>query len=1107
MNNDIVRTIALLPVWQQCADTVLSLAQTNTQVLSVLVSVLGLVSSGKVYKPQTTEWERFTRAILPQLAGFARRTTEKRPDVQHGRMLLEALEQMMVICQNCSRQFLGELCMDQLPAVCGAIVKLLASQELTFLAKADALRLASLVAAISRSSASEEEVQAMLLKAMQNFMIAEFPIQSTDVKRGTKDYDVFRLLFAELLEFVERSASGAYLRLLFPCLREGDRHLFFQDIKTSLSRFCDAITVRTSEAARTDLGPQHMKMALQMLQELTELLLDSQEDAFVRRTLFESVFTPYAELLPPDTLRSFFLSKYGASQATVLVRLTKIASEAMDAATEANFSAAVAFMMLEILFRLVDPECIRGEINEAFLGHKNGKGREFTMLVCKCASKVATRQLDEPSQAQRLVCVGAYACLLTAVSRTQKQEKIFDQLLFQGSVWGNIVDCSRELQLKAMTEAFDVVPLSQYSPSTLVNRQRWSQKASKTPRKARATGSATSQSLDFFSASSLSQADPAEPVSSTMPTIDTADEAYEGIELELDAINAHLCIPSLLRTLVEMKNQFGSAWDSNVMPSWMKRLHNVMNQPSSHLNIRLFFVKLVLNAPSVFEPYASLWLPSMVDTLMETGLSSDAEFHYLFRDVCYLILDTWQDIDVGVDTDDYSRFLNTLLALCPSPTNAVRDDNLVLVSRLMLLWKSFVKVDVGILIDFLFSEEADSGRRLSLKKVSGLQLVSALIAADLAPVVRHSSTTEAGRTLKDGIILAMKDPRAPVYTLAAEVGGVFLTAGEETSSIGDICEIALDAYNHEDYQKFLAILRNVSLHEPKFIDSAMLNRLTFVLPKAVLIDAWSRHGMEAIENATRSEEVVQEVFTHLRAVLDRYINHRDEAVRFVAVRVVANLLDHLALPDLELLCETVSAGGMGMLEAYASHYDPACRRAYYEVVQRIFEKKSLTAALSARVRGAVLRGFVDSDPEIREQTLAFCSSSELLPSRCGKRLLELFESFYTPDLADSWTLYATNLLVGLVQRTASFDTALFTDALGDSGFVEATIDTTWESKNQSMAPLFSLDVDTSATSNTSGSFQGQFSFGTSGTQFPDSFGGSTQSQLVLSTIGECFKTL
>lgn len=1103
MHNDVIRMIALLPVWRHCCSSAMSLAQTNTQVLSMLTSVLGLVSSGQAYKPHTIERGQFAREILPQLAGFVSQVTAHHPNV---RMLLDALEHVLLIFEGCPRTFLDDFCDSQLPVICSALVDLLASADMSFLAKADALRLTSAVVSLSRSSASQQATEATLLKALQSFMIAEFPIKSTDVKRGTKDFDAFRLLFVELLGIVERSASGVFLRLLYPCLREGDLHLFFADMKASLSRFCDAISLRTSEAARTDLGVQHTKLALRMLQDLTGLLLDSHEDAFVRRTLFEDVFTPYAELLPPETLQAFFLSKYGTAQTAVVVELTRHASKAMEATSEASFSTAVAFMMLEILFRLVDPECIRGDMNEAFLGHKNGKGRELTMLVCKCANKVATQQHSDSSEVKRLMCVGAYSCLHTAVSRTQKQEKIFDQLLFQSSVWSNIIDCSREFRLQAMTEAFSVVPLTQYSPSTLVNRQRWSQKAAN-PRKPRSTGSVVSQSLDFFTASSLSQADPTDSVTAMLPTIDAAQEAYGGIELELDAISSHPCMPSLMRTLMEMKSQFGSTWQANTMPSWMKKLHGTVCEPSAHLNVRLLLVKLVLSVPGVFAPYAQLWLPPILDAVMETGLTPDAEFNYLLRDVCHLILDIWEDIDIEPDADGCSRFLNTLLALCPHPTSSVQDDNLVLVSRLMLRWKRFIKINVSILVDFLFSEDPESGRMRSPKKMCGLQLVSALIAADLTPVNHHTSSMEAGRTLKEGIFLAMKDPKSAVYTLAAEVGGVFLNSADGYSSFANICEIALDAHSHEDYQRFLAILRNVSLHEPKIIDSAMLNRLSFVLPKAVLVDSWSRHGIEAIENATRNEDVAGEVLAHVRAVLDRYINHHDEGVRFIALRVVANLLDKLSLPDLELVCEKVSAGGMGLLEAFPSHDDPACRRAFYELVQRVFEKKELSGKFSALVRGTILRGFIDPDSDIRDQTLQYCSSSELLPTACGERLVELFESFYAPDIVDSWSLYATNLLVGMSQRSGSFDSALFSDALGNTGFVDATIDTTWESKNQSMAPLFSLDTDNSAMSIDSSSFPGHPTFGSSSTQASGSLGSSAQSQLVLSSIGECFNAL
>lgn len=1083
--------MSLLPVWRVCVDAIHHEAISSSQALNALTGVLEVVASGKVYKPQTLNWGQFTESLISQVSAFAQHISAAHNNDQQLRKLLEAMGLMLKIFENAPQSALAKICEAHGSIVSDMLIAILSSRAHNYLVKADALHLASTLLAMLRSSACGGSAHPKLLVCLQSFMVAEFPIRSLDVKLNSRDYDVFRTLFLGLLTIVERSGNGMYLQLLFPCLREGEGHLFFEDMQSSLARFSETIGTQASKASRSDLDrSQHLKPTLEMLHDLTAILLDPQEQMLVRQLILERVFIPYIEVQPPQTIQEFFLSEHKVTQSILLVRLSTIAAGASDMTKTQEFGAAVAFHMLEILFRLVDPDSIRGEINEAFLGHKNGKGREFTMLVCKNASKAATTKDTDSSatlEVTQLIRCGAYCCLLTAVSRTQRQEKFFDQLLFQGGVLNNIVDCSVELVLKASTEIFTVVPLSRYSTSTQANRERAIAHGPKSTAK-QSGFSSTSQSLAFFSASSLSQLD-------SLPTMDAAplasDDAYEGIELELDPLNAHPCMVSLLRTIIEMKHQFGASWDANVMPTWMKKIQETMAQAESHVNVRLFITKLILNVPTIFEPYASTWLPLMLNTLVETGISPDSEFHYLLRDVCVLILDIWPPLGARSDEDEYSRFLNTLIELCPHPNSAVRDDNILLATRLILRWKNIVQIDTGVLADFLLSEEEENGRLGRAKRVTGLQLVSALVSVGLTNSY-ETVLAAPGKTLRDGIILAMKDPRVPVYTLAAEVGGVYLTTASDDNakSMDEVVSVILDAYNQEDFQRFLAILRNVSLHKPEIIDSVMLGRVIFALPKAVMFDSWARHGIEAIENATRNQSVRKEIFSHLRTCIDRFIHHRDDQVRLSTLRIIEALLDIIPLSNLIALCSHLSDGGSGLLDGCSYHGDSTYRRLLFDVVQTITEKYPQDDSLIFHTRAALLSGLFDQDSQIQNRVLEFCSSSALLPPTSAQRLLELFNTFYSPDVADDWALYSTNLMLELARQSKDCGANLFSNSLGDGDFVEAVIDTTSGSKTQSMAPLFSLDVDAAVSTDTPS--QGLFSLNTFD---------RTQSQLVSSAIG------
>ncbi|RLN87911.1 hypothetical protein BBJ28_00013134 [Nothophytophthora sp. Chile5] len=972
VHNDVVHFIPTLVAWRQCAKSLVALALTNLQVLNVLVDALDQVASFKLYKAGSAELDSFVETLLPSIKNFVQNLGAHTSDTQQTLLLLEALRLLLQLCQHCSKRLVEPLSMGPLPDIRDAVLELLKQRECSYLVKADILRILALLGPSSSLVAEEDEGSMKIVEALVSFVVDEFPIVSTDVTRGSKDFDVFRVLFVGLLAVIEQSKSVVYLRIIFPSLKERQSHLFFEEIKLSLGRFSNELAVTKSGGAN-----KNDKVLLELVK-LTDILLDSSQDTAIRKTLLKAVFTPLIELQPVDTLQRFYLMESLAAKAVLVGMLaTKISTSADITSAASRFGVSVAFALVEILYRLADPEFIRNDINAAFLGHKNGKGREFTMLVCKCASKVVTTY-GGGDEVTRLACCQAYSCLLTAVSRTQKQEKFFDQILFQDSIWNNIIDNSREYELHAETKEFDKVPLSSFSTTSLQ-----SQREANTRRGA-------SSALKFFTASSLSLDPDTLSVSMTVPVdIDQGGATYHNLEIELDALNEHPCMVPLLRVLMQMKTDFGSNWDETAMPGWMKKLFGVMENTSTELNVRLFLTKVVLNVPNVFTPYASSWLEKVMDALLEATVSTSAgsgcEFHYLLRDCCNLVLDVWKDVSMASMRGTVSRFLNTLVELCPHRINFIRDDNVLLTSQLILLWKDSVSIDVQLLARQLFSDD-DNARVQAAKQYTSLQLISAMVTAGQASDLHSELGFVEGQTIEDGILLAMKNKKASLFVVAAEVGGLYSTKAKQDGTFKhELVALITSAYNEEDFGRFLALLRNASLHQPDIIDATMLHRLSFVLPKVIAVDAWSLLAMETLGNATANEKVTAEIFTHVQSVLDRFIAHRHVGVQYSTLQAVTRIVDHLTEADLERLIKNVSQGGLGLLEYYEVHEDAACPFQTQVVPGSTASQYAETSgALQAHAHGKRGRRFV------KQATAAESTNSQHVASQYGGKAAKKF---------------------------------------------------------------------------------------------------------------------
>lgn len=1118
--NDVVICLPAKRVWRECAGNLIEAATTDVRVLTVLADVFEAVASLQVFAPKSPNWDEFVDLLLPTAKRFVQSFHISALELQHQRIALQVLLHLVEIYEGCSTALLEILWMGPLPDVRDVVVELLSTRGVSYLAKADALNVLAHFSHDPQAGASTEA----LIGALNTFMAEEFPIVSTDVKVGTKEYDVYNLLFRQLLVIVEESRCVRFLKLLYPSLREGASHLFANELSCALARFADKLANPSGGDEPTVVpgssASSHMEAATpSSLLELADVLLDPRVDVAIRKTLLECVFTPVVELQQQaDVVKTFFLSECDATLSSKMTMLSKlstlIANSADVTATGSFFSAAVAYALVELLFRLADPELIRTEINSAFLGHANGKGREFTMLVCKCASKVVTKAYgSDASDTVRFACCEAYNCLLTAVSKTQKQEKFFGQILFQEALWGNIIDVSRAYDLRAQIEQFPKIPLSTLSTSTRRVQQQSQDPVSRTNRRRDA-----SSALQFFTGSSLSQSTSLGSASFTQPTsgeqhvvVDGVSPTFGALEIELDVINDHPSMVPLLRVLVVMKNEFGANWTSASMPGWMHKMYSVVANSLTELNIRLFLVKVVLNAPELFTLHASAWLEKVVEVVLEATCSGPSsktpEFNYLLRDCCHLALGEWKDVALSLSlTSTLSRFVTTLVKLSPHRTTAIMRDNIVLVSELILAWKDAIVLDTSAVDKFLFTDEPNA-RLETAERVTALQTLSAMLTAGTLTKFQAEAQSVYSRSITDGIVLALQHQCVAVYTVAAEVAGLYLKhfdwTSEEAFARAVASEIA-KAYNDEDYARFLSLLRNVSLHSARVVDAMMLQRLCSLLPKVLPIDSWARLASEALEHASTNGEVVRLVFPSVHPVLSRLLNHRDAGVQYTILRMMDSISDALSPLDLELVLKSTSDGGLGLLSHYRAHIDTSCRKLMYAMAMRFFRIDATTGSVKDELHRTLLGGLSDGDAAIREELLAFWSDSDLLPTASSLRLLALFDSLHAPELADKWVLYAPNLLVLLTKSAAAFDTPLFPSALTAAEFYDTEIDVAWERKTQTMAPMFSVESDMFASKQSrGGDYGGDLSQGFLGTLTQDALGEGTihhHSQLVSTSL-------
>ena len=84
------------------------------------------------------------------------------------------------------------------------------------------------------------------------------------------------------------------------------------------------------------------------------------------------------------------------------------------------------------------------------------------------------------------------------------------------------------------------------------------------------------------------------------------------------------------------------------MPDWMSSIHRKLQSSSTHINIKLFLAKLIVNAEEVFRPYARFWLSVLVQLV-----THGARLHYFAVDLVVTML-SWHTVAIPEVSTDYN---------------------------------------------------------------------------------------------------------------------------------------------------------------------------------------------------------------------------------------------------------------------------------------------------------------------------------------------------------------------------------------------------------------------------------------------------------------------
>ncbi|KAJ1552285.1 hypothetical protein HK096_000756, partial [Nowakowskiella sp. JEL0078] len=168
------------------------------------------------------------------------------------------------------------------------------------------------------------------------------------------------------------------------------------------------------------------------------------------------------------------------------------------------------------------------------------------------------------------------------------------------------------------------------------------------------------------------------------------------------------------------------------MPAWMKELHSKISVRETHINVRLFIAKLVVNIPKAFRPYATQWWQQLA-ILIGEGYSFGTGINYFIQDLCTILLSWSFEDEVGgyaiikpksQDRDIVYSMLKYLMLNTPNNSPNFMSNSVKIVQIFLERWKESSVIPTDVIYSHLRNSETVT---------AGIYLFSAVLVNNLDP--------------------------------------------------------------------------------------------------------------------------------------------------------------------------------------------------------------------------------------------------------------------------------------------------------------------------------------------------------------------------------------
>ncbi|KAI8613655.1 hypothetical protein BC830DRAFT_1219655 [Chytriomyces sp. MP71] len=748
---------------------------------------------------------------------------------------------------------------------------------------------------------------------------------------------------------------------------------------------------------------------------------------------------------------------------------------------------AICLSVIELAYKRIPAAELHsknGRILQAFVGPAKKGEKEITVALIKAAMDYKKKIQIESEDLKKYRLAAnqeAYNATTACLLATQSISKIdvFNAYCFAEKpvLWENIIDIHTpiffqtdlerpllKLGIQEFLNSSVSIPQGQkkYLSTQLLADSSLSQISSLWPTKDRHT---TMPSSVIGGSLSMSQNTSQSDILNSPTTTNSVENSGSSfLEIELDSINNNPCMKALICVIQKLPIQ-----NCEEMPVWMKSLQIKAERHDTHINIRIFIAKLIVNITSVFTPFKKYWW-KFVLALIRDSDSFGNGFNYFVQDLCLLVMEWGRGVELS-SIDDQDLLLKTmrwLIRNCNHHSKAAIRSHIRIIRAFIEQFKKQIIPPVDILYNLLHVKPDPSLPSQKYLNLTGIYVFQAFLANEISPYDTRGMTDRvfAESDLYESLCaILLSSKTREIYGPLAECVGQLLSFLERTNSdllmsilakVEDICKKRFLA----DVKSYVFLVNRISLGFPRLMQS---QHKTFLHVFSKLdMDSKGRCLEALLSFADQiSDMLIELVALDLHAILCS----QDEECQVYALGILAVLAPNLTSPQLQQFLPLA-------INLFVSHSSDRCRSALFTLVHKIasgHKFKFLEESHQVMVKFSLLSGLADSNKNIQTSLVNYFSDEVFKPLSIFERSFELISketyshshsTWYLPQSEEYFLKYGVHFMLDACKLTPTYEQRLYDRGLPDAQFNDRNVivDLAWN-KSSSMMPLFASTLD------------------------------------------------